>query len=191
MEIENADTKQNVPNGVGAIAAGNTPETRVSTVCPPKKRWTILLDIAADGVLANFGIETLKQLKNSASIKRNCKEETEVTVAAQFSVDAPAGQKIPRYVFGPKTTGGSLSDCIADYLDAPKSMTEEQALIDFLQWASRNEDLNKADYYAVILWGHGPELLMQPPPAHGNDSVSLYLTPIELRRALQAVLHPR
>jgi Clostripain family len=150
------------------------------------KRWTILMDIAADGVLANFGIESLKQLKDSAGTTVGDTDESEVIVAAQFSVDAPAGQKIPRYVFGPGAAKKSLSDCILDYLHAPKTMTEQEALIDFLRWAFREKTLH-ADYYGLILWGHGPELLMQPPPAPGNQSIRLYLTPVDLRVALQVV----
>ncbi len=47
----------------------------------------------------------------------------------------------------------------------------------------------------MILWGHGPELLFQPPSGRiangpcgdpGDDSQGLYITPIELRNALQA-----
>lgn len=186
MAAKKASAKEKAPNEVAPKSAAGTgrPQKAASL---SKKRWTILLDIAADGVLANFGIESLKQLKNSASTAGGATDQAEVTVAAQFSVDAPAGQKVPRYIFGPDSTGESLSDCIADYLDAPRTMTEQQALIDFLQWAFGNDDLNKADYYALILWGHGPELLMQPPPAPGNDSISLYLTPIDLRIALQVV----
>ncbi len=72
---------------------------------------------------------------------------------------------------------------------APENMTEEEALIDFLRWAYSNTNGSK---YALILWGHGPQLLLQPPPADdsadpgapSHASASLYLTPEELRIAL-------
>lgn len=35
------------------------------------------------------------------------------------------------------------------------------ALRDFLNWVYRNDEL-KAKHYALVLWGHGPELLLQP-----------------------------
>jgi hypothetical protein len=186
MATKKAVAKKKVPNRVAAKSAASIGGAQKSAAPSLKKRWTILLDIAADGGLANFGIESLKQLKNSASTPGSATDSAEVMVAAQFSVDAPAGQKIPRYIFGPGTIGGSLSDCIADYLEAPETMTEQQALIDFLQWAFRQKELD-ADYYALILWGHGPELMMQPPPAPGNNSISLYLTPADLRIALKEV----
>jgi hypothetical protein len=186
MAATKASAKKRAPNGVAAKSEASIGGTQKSAASSSRKRWTILLDIAADGGLANFGIESLKQLKNSASTAGSATDPAEVMVAAQFSVDAPAGQKIPRYIFGPDTVGGSLSDCIADYLEAPATMTEQQALIDFLQWAFQQKELD-ADYYALILWGHGPELLMQPPPAPGNDSISLYLTPADLRIALKEV----
>nr|WP_281383410.1 clostripain-related cysteine peptidase [Granulicella aggregans] len=105
-----------------------------------------------------------------------------------MTVDAPSGQKaIPRYIFGPGKKGERLSDFVAGRFDAPKGMTEQQALVSFLQWASEHAELEIADHYALILWGHGPQLLMQPPPAPGCQDVSLYLTPGDLRDALQKV----
>jgi hypothetical protein len=167
MAARKASAKKKAPNGVAVKSVAGTVGTQKSAASSYKKRWTILLDIAADGVLANFGIESLKQLKNLACTAGSARDQAEVTVAAQFSVDAPAGQKTPRYILGPDTIGGSLSDCIADYLDVPRTMTEQQALIDFLQWAFRQKELD-ADYYALILWGHRPELLKQPPIRSGR-----------------------
>jgi hypothetical protein len=153
---------------------------------PAKTSWTILLDIAADGLLANFAVESLKQLKSSTGAPYCDTELATVMVAAQFAVDAPAGQKIPRYIFGPQSTG-SLADCIKGYLYASRTMTEQQALIDFLQWAFQQPEL-EAEHYALILWGHGPELLMEPPPGPGHSSARLFLSPIDLRIAMQVVL---
>ena len=42
--------------------------------------WAIMVYIAADGTLANFAIESLKQLRKAATNK--------VVVAAQFDADA-------------------------------------------------------------------------------------------------------
>lgn len=151
-----------------------------------KASWTILLDIAADGMLANFAVESLKQLKNSASVPLSRSDLSTVKVAAQFSVDAPAGQKIPRYIFEPGSTG-SLKDCLAGRLNAPRTMTEQQALMDFLRWAFKQQRL-VADHFVLILWGHGPELMMQPPPGPGHSNASLFLSPVDLRIALQLVL---
>src|ERR1700722_12373430 len=116
MTAKKASARKKAPNRVAGKSAANLGVAQNSAPSSSKKRWTILLDIAADGTLANFGIESLKQLKNSASTGGGAADPAQVMVAAQFSVDAPAGQKIPRYIFGPDTIGGGLSDCIADYL---------------------------------------------------------------------------
>ncbi len=155
-------------------------------------RWTIMLYIAADGTLANFAIESLKQLNNSIGAPGLPGDEATVVVAAQFGIDAPGGQQIPRYIFN-ECSAGSLANSLAGYLNAPANMTEQQALISFLEWVYGN-DKCKADKYGLILWGHGPELLLQPPLSHSrrNDSdgsspgsgPSLYLSPEELRIAL-------
>lgn len=186
MAAKKASARKRAPSESAADSVTKAAATKVSTTPSSKRRWTILLDIAADGLLANFAIESLKQLKGSTSLAGEPLDEAEVTVAAQFSVDAPAGQKIPRYIFGPGVSKGRLSDYIAGYLEAPRTMTEQQALIDFLQWAFEQKELD-ADYYALILWGHGPELLMQPPAGSGHNDISLYLTPADLRIALQVV----
>lgn len=147
-----------------------------------------MLYIAADGDLANFAVESLKQLNHSAGEA----DKSRVVVAVQFAIDAPGGQQIPRYIFN-KKSNGSISDSLADYLNAPDNMTEQQALISFLQWVYA-EPRCQAEKYALILWGHGPELLFQPPSTEQlnepggelqNGRSALYLTPQELRQALQ------
>ena len=160
---------------------------------PPAEpvRWMIMLYIAADGNLANFAIESLKQINNSMAIPCGQTDEATVVVAAQFAIDAPGGQQIPRYVFD-QNSRGSINNSLKEYLNAPNNMTEQEALISFVKWVYALPKY-QADKYALILWGHGPELLLQPPsgqeindPSGGspNDDESLYLTPPELRVAL-------
>src|SRR5262249_35575550 len=50
-----------------------------------KIRWTIMLYIAADGNIANFGVESLKQLNHSIATCVGPDDEAEVVVAAQFA----------------------------------------------------------------------------------------------------------
>ena len=52
---------------------------------PTKTSWTIMLYIAADGLLANFAVESLKQLSRSASTAPGKDDQASVVVAAQFS----------------------------------------------------------------------------------------------------------
>src|SRR5262249_21915646 len=136
-----------------------------------------------------------------------------------FSIDAPGGQKIPRYIFDgncpddgqhPDTKRGDgkcrdapISASLDSFLDAPKNMNQLEALASLLHWVFYEEKNNgkdtKANYYALILWGHGPELLFQPPSSRvpntpcgdpGDDNNGLFLNPIELREALEIGLSP-
>jgi hypothetical protein len=145
---------------------------------PPKKvKWLVMLYISADSTLANFAIESLKQ------IKRSIKPEKDVIVAVQFCIDPPGGQKIPRYVFdgrlGPDV---SVSRYACEPLDAPINMTEAEALASFVDWAYSLKEY-QGTYHILILWGHGPELLLQ-------TDQQLFLTPIQLRQALEQALYP-
>lgn len=154
---------------------------------PAKKtRWTVMVYIAADAVLANFGVESLKQLNFGASSPESDEDEASVVVAAQFSIDAPGGQSIPRYIFN-RNSGGNLGRSLRGHLHAPQNMTEQEALSSFLQWVYIDEnECCQADNYALILWSHGPELFLQPPPGSPTGSSgSLYLTPIQLREAIE------
>jgi len=55
-----------------------------------------------------------------------------VVVAAQFAIDAPGGQQIPRYIFD-QNSGGSLGESLKEYFDAPDNLTEQEALAGFLE----------------------------------------------------------
>ena len=149
-----------------------------------KTSWTIMLYIAADGLLANFAVDSLKQLSRSASTAPGHDDQASVVVAAQFSIDAPGGQSIRRYIFN-ESSGGNLGNGSQDPLNAPPNMSEQQALEDFLDWVYTNQECNQSEHYALILWSHGPELFLQPPPGDPTgDPASLYLTPQDLREAL-------
>ena len=62
MATKKAVAKKKVPNRVAAKSAASIGGAQKSAAPSLKKRWTILLDIAADGGLANFGIVSLNQL---------------------------------------------------------------------------------------------------------------------------------
>jgi len=151
-----------------------------------KPSWTIMVYLAADSGLANFAVESLKQLSRSASEPVGDNDKADVVVVAQFSIDAPGGQEIKRYVFDGSIKKG-LKGYEKDPLDERNNplLSEREALEKFLNWVYEGRDSKKTDYYALILWSHGPELFLQP-PLGGNtgDSASLYLTPRDLHDAL-------
>jgi hypothetical protein len=196
-----------------------SPEENHGAGNPATKRnndWTIMLYIAADGTLANFGVESLKQVNRSivtplyldqlnASVRSalDLKQSdesvrsalatapaklTKVVVAAQFSVDAPGGQAIRRYIFDDPSKKNLHENQIQNLGSFPPEITEQEALADFLKWVYENGRCNKSKHYALILWSHGPELFLQPPPGgQTGDSASLYLTPEDLRIALESL----
>jgi hypothetical protein len=187
----------------GATQSGSTTKTH----------WTIMLYIVADDVLTNFAVESLKQLTESFNTRSGATGNASVVVAAQFALPLNAAQPVSaepeasddlskrRYIFK-KGNGGNLNANLvrplstttdgsgkASVSDKSKSsdkvnLSEEEALKDFLQWVDSHDEL-KAERYALILWGHGPELLFQPtPPNPTGEGNSLYLTPMQLRGAL-------
>jgi hypothetical protein len=165
-----------------------------ATIAEKKKKtsWTIMLYIAADGNIANFGVESLKQLNRSVGLPPGPDDEATVVVAAQFAIGAPAGQQVPRYIFTPENGGGTVQNCFSKFLYASDDMTDQESLTSFLKWVYAQPEC-KTEKYALILWGHGPELLMQPPPmptsgvanSQQKQNAMLYLSPEELRIALQ------
>jgi Clostripain family len=174
-----SDSRRSAGDGAQKISPGGKAADSVHK----EIRWTIMLYIAADGGIANFGIESLKQLNRSVAMAAGPQDKATVVVAAQFAIDAPGGQQIPRYIFN-QLSGGSLGNSFAGFLNAPDNMTEQQALISFLKWVYSCSAC-EADKYALILWGHGPEFLLQPPAADPtNTHADLYLSPEELREAL-------
>lgn len=141
--------------------------------------------IAADAVLANFGIESLKQLNEAIGNLYATTGSNDIVVAATLSIDAPAGQPLPRYIFN-KCSGSNLGQSLKCTFPAPSNMTEEESLASFLSWVYARKECKDSKNFALILWSHGPELFLQPPPGLPTGaSGSLYLTPVELRGALE------
>ena len=167
---------------------------REITIPATESDWTIMVYIVADGTLANFAVDSLKKLNESvhprapASVSTPGTRSPSVVVAAQFSYDSPGGQIKDRYAFNGHGDVDDLSKSKVAELRVSARMAattpEKEALIDFLGWAYEN---CKAKHYALVLWGHGPELLLQPPsPGNsGPDRRNLYLNPEELREALE------
>lgn len=153
----------------------------------PKADWTIMVYIAADDVLANFAIESLKQLKVAAGNK--------VIVSAQLDVDGPfSRERIRRYVFDNRIPpDASLDQYIVDLLDPETDMVDPKTLTSFIDAVYRDPGC-EAKHYALVLWGHGPELLTQSlpvgaqAPMKSDGSTRLYLTSSELAQALREAL---
>jgi hypothetical protein len=168
--------KEEKQMGTNSSSRGSTVEAN-----PAKKiRWTILLNIVADDVLTNFAVESLKQLNQSVSAPAGAGDTAEISVVAQFAFPNARGfvstsgttprEEIRRYIFKPDTISPLAKKLVATNNPEAKELRESAKLIemanlsqngpalrDFLYWVYNNDEL-KADHYALVLWGHGPEL---------------------------------
>ena len=138
--------------------------------------WTLMVYISADDVLANFAVESLKQLKQAA--------DKDMVVFAQFDPNVP-GKSVSRYVFN-DTKKDELSienNVLLPRLRRGLDMTEPQHLKSFVNIATAQ---CPAKHFALVLWGHGPELLFDDDaPSGAPPSKRKYLTPANLRKALE------
>jgi hypothetical protein len=148
--------------------------------------WAVLVYISADEILANFAVETLKQLKLASG--------DQIVAAAQ--VDANGKRKTRRYRFGEKEKEdkeGAIANN-EEVLDSPSrtGIADPQNLTDFIDWAYYDPVTDKpiAERFCVVAWGHGVELLLDEDRLRisGGNEVRVtrrYLTPTNLRKGLE------
>lgn len=138
--------------------------------------WTVMAYISADDVLANFAVESLKQLKRAAG--------GGVVVVAQF--DANQERDVHQLVFdGKRNSDSSIDSGKVGSIRHPVDMANPSTLAKFIDWAS---DKYEARHYCLILWGHGYELLLDDDGASSDENQSgrRYLTTANLRKALES-----
>jgi hypothetical protein len=136
-----------------------------------------MLYIVGDEGLANFAIESLKQLQHTAG--------GNVRVAAQVDLEGSGEErKIRRYKFTePHHRSIEGNEDRDNPVPHDTDMTDPGVLADFITYVRQQPDL-MADHYCLILWGHGPELLYEVPTTRANGK-GLYFTPLELRDELK------
>jgi hypothetical protein len=144
-----------------------------------KATWTVMVYISADKVLANFAIESLKQLERAAG--------DGVTVVAQFDANV-GGDILLLHFAGAPTNGASLKENSPYKISPPLDMAAPETLTAFINHATKE---NPANHYFLILNGHGTELLLdEDQPVQNNGQASaperIYLTPANLKIALEA-----
>ena len=179
----------NLDASAGAEASAKNPTT-----------WTIMVYIAADGALANFAVESLKQLNESARMAGA--DQPKLVVGAQLafptgttrlssrSAKATGTKNKSHFLFKRDSGGNSdanekIRNVLLNLADESETADKSQkdVLKDFLTSVYGDGEC-KADLYALILWGHGPELLLQPGVSNPINSSRMYITPEELREAL-------
>ncbi|HEV2963074.1 MAG TPA: clostripain-related cysteine peptidase [Candidatus Angelobacter sp.] len=106
-----------------------------------KKSWTVMVYLAADNNLTNFGIDSLKQMKAVCG--------DSVNILAEFY----SGPRRPtkRYLFDHKTILGSIEQDVISESPA-KDAGDPANLAAFVEWAATHYE---AEHYFLIIWGHG------------------------------------
>jgi hypothetical protein len=123
-----------------------------------KTPWTVMVYLAADNDLTNFGIDSLKQMKAVCGDKAN--------ILAEFY----SGPRRPtkRYLFDHKTALGSIEQNIICESPA-KNPGDPASLTAFIQWAVKHYE---AEHYFLIIWGHGSGCDEDFPRPANDSSVS-------------------
>ena len=125
---------------------------------PTKKPWTVMVYLAADNNLSNFGVDSLRQMK--AVTNRS------INVIAEFDTGPMNPNK--RYAFdGDETPFGPLDENLMEPLQ-PKDPTDHSNLAAFIKWGASEYP---ADHYFVIIWGHGAGVDDDFPRAPDNSFV--------------------
>ena len=106
-----------------------------------KKPWTVMVYIAADNNLTNYGVTSLKQMKAAGG--------DSVNVIAEFNTGPLRTNK--RYLFDGGTLFGSIKqDQIGKF--GPTDAGDPENLAAFINWSTEHFP---ADHYFVIIDGHG------------------------------------
>lgn len=169
--------------------------------------WAVLVYISADDILANFAIDSLRQLKLASGEK--------IVVAAQ--VDKSGLRDPHRYRFPLKpgedkqsSLGNNLvpipmiegnidpatvpiEDLRNDLKILQRGVAEPINLTKFVNWASYDGDGKLiAERFCFIAWGHGTELLLDEDrlrtshnEAYRDTKRRRYLTPANLKKGLE------
>jgi hypothetical protein len=143
-------------------------------------KWMVMVYISADGVLANFAVESLKQLKRAG-------KSADVAVVAQVDANGPIRPK--RYVFDARDHSPSIEVPTPTLLDIPRGdgTPDPKNLTEFINDATKQYPDRR---YCLFLWGHGTELLLDddatedPNGTNVSQPVKRYLTPSNLKNAL-------
>lgn len=145
--------------------------------------WTIMVYISADNLLANFAIESLKQLRDAAG--------DGIFVVAEFENKQEKDARMYFFDGDPQTRGLSIEESRIkpDELASLETvhnvdMTRPETLTEFVDYACQK---SKTEHYCLVLWGHGIELLFDEQRRFGSNKVPVrrHLSIGDLRKALQ------
>lgn len=104
-----------------------------------RKRWTILIYMAADNDLYPFADRNLEQMKQIGSNEN-------VNILVHLDMHKPGAKKVTRRLFIQKNKAIQIGP------DRVMDSGSEETLIDALKWA---EDEFPSEYLAIDFWNHG------------------------------------
>ena len=115
------------------------------------KKWTILVYMAGDNNLEEFGYGDLAEMKKAGSTN-------DVNIVVQFDCAGSATETRRYYV----TKGGKLDKDVVEKMGETNT-GDPQVLLDFIKWTGKNYP---AKHYLLVLWNHGA----------GWDDTNIYRT---------------
>ena len=122
-----------------------------------RKNWTVLVYLAADNNLRDFGISSLRQMKTISN--------ENINVLAEFDTGPASESK--RFCFKGGDPYTSInSDLVQTF--RPANAADPDNLVDFIRWGAENYP---AHHYFVIVWGHGAGVDDAFPRANDNTFV--------------------
>jgi hypothetical protein len=148
-----------------------------------RDNWTIMVYISADDLLANFAIESLKQLRNAAG--------KGIFVVAEFDDNQERDARLYFFDGNPEKRSVSIEESRirGDELARLKTirdvdMSRPETLTEFINYACHK---SKTQRYCLVLWGHGIELLLDEERRFGTtkEPRRRYLSIGHLRDALE------
>lgn len=105
----------------------------------PEKQWTMMVYLAGDNNLADFGLTDLKEMKQVGTTQ-------DVNIVAQF--DNGHGHTTKRYLL--KSGTNLAQDIVGDL--GPTNTGDPEVLKGFIGWATSEYPAKR---YALVLWNHG------------------------------------
>jgi len=108
---------------------------------PAKKPWTVMVYLAADNNLKDFGVFSLQQMKAAAN--------ENINVLAEF--DTGPAYESKRFHFKGEDPYASINDDLVQIF-RPANSADPDNLVDFIRWGAAHYP---AHHYFVIVWGHG------------------------------------
>lgn len=129
-----------VPLPLPAAAVASVRSKEAATAPPKEKEWTILVYIAGDNDLSEFGMADLREMKTVGS-------NADINIVAQYD-PIRRDSETRRFLL---TQGGSLdADEVGSF---PETNTgDPKVLADFLLWGVKSFPAKR---FMVVLWNHG------------------------------------